>query len=283
MEIVKPEKTSFFIKSDLSIGSLMGSQMSQYASLVAMAQKTKHKILLIKDLLDFNRGVKIVEPFDLTCEIKSVDEIISTYGKIEVNNFFVDEKTLFDEKCFSLPSNKSWNVLGLFHTFIYWDEYKDLIFKEFKFKQKIYEKAKNYLDKIPGTKVSIHFRRGDYLQVSSLNLTSRYYQAALEKMASKIPNFKLIVFSDDIKWCKENIKGDSVIYCENFLNYEDMCIMSLCDHNIIANSSFSWWAAYLNQNPNKIVICPDQYLNVPHLNFMNGNYFPKDWISIKIS
>jgi len=55
MEIVKPEKTSFFIKSDLSIGSLMGSQMSQYASLVAMAQKTKHKILLIKDLLDFNR------------------------------------------------------------------------------------------------------------------------------------------------------------------------------------------------------------------------------------
>ena len=57
--------------------------------------------------------------------------------------------------------------------------------------------------------------------------------------------------------------------------------MSLCDHNIIANSCFSWWGAYLNQNLNKIIVCPNEYANDTKVNFMNGKYFPKEWTSIK--
>jgi len=67
----------------------------------------------------------------------------------------------------------------------------------------------------------------------------------------------------------------------NLDRFKDMCLMTLCDHNIIANSTFSWWGAYLNQNPDKRVICPYNYLNHPSLNnIINGNYFPKEWISI---
>lgn len=277
---IETNTMNFLTKTDLSLGSQMGSQMSQYASLLSISQETKHKIVLFKNLLNVGRGIKIVDPFNLTCEIKSLDEINSSNEKIKLNKIYVNENVLLDQNIFNLSIDQNWDIGNLFHTFAYWDKYKDIIIKEFKFKPEIYEKAKNYLNNISGLKVSIHFRRTDYLQVSSLNLTRKYYEEAISTLSSKVQNFKLIVFSDDMEWCKNNIKGKNVLYCENFLNYEDMCIMSLCDHNIIANSTFSWWGAYLNQNPNKIVICPHQYLNVTDLNFINGNYFPKDWISI---
>lgn len=265
----------FLTKSDLSIGSQLGSQMSQYASLFSIAQKTNHKISLIKKFLSLDREVKILKPFNLTCEIQS------GYENIEWNNFRLNEKIEFDKNCFNLSVDKNWDIHGIFNTFVYWHDHRNLILNEFKFKDEIHEKAKKYLNNISGIKVSIHFRRTDYLKVSSLNLTEKYYKEAISTISRKIPNFKLIVFSDDMEWCKQNIKGDNIIYCEDFINYEDMCIMSLCDHNIIANSCFSWWGAYLNENLNKIVVCPNEYANDTNVNFMNGNYFPKDWISIK--
>lgn len=266
---------SFLTKSDLSIGSQMGAQMSQYASLFSIAQKTNHKISLIKKFLSIGREVKILKPFNLTCEIQS------GYENIKWNNFCLNEKIEFDKNCFNLSVDKDWDIHGSFNTFIYWHDYRNLILNEFKFKPEIHQKAEKYLNNISGIKVSIHFRRTDYLQCASLNLTQKYYEEALSCLSNKISNFKLIVFSDDIEWCKKTIKGKNVIYSENFSNYEDMCIMSLCDHNIIANSSFSWWGAYLNQNLNKIIICPNEYVSDKKVNFINGNYFPKEWISIK--
>lgn len=264
----------FLTKSDISIGSQMGSQMSQYASLLSISKETNHKIIFFNNSLNIGRGIKILNPFNLTCEIKEENE--------DANHFHLNETIKIDENVFNLSNEKNWDIHGIFHTFHYWDKHKDSILKEFKFKSEIQAKAQEYLNNISGIKVSIHFRRTDYLQYSSLNLTEKYYAEAISYLSNKISNFKLIVFSDDIDWCKKAIKGENVIYNENFLNYENMCIMSLCDHNIIANSSFSWWGAYLNQNLNKIIICPNEYANDKKVNFMNGNYFPKEWHSIKI-
>lgn len=265
---------SFLTKTDISIGSQLGSQMSQYASLFSISQKTKHEIMFNEENLNLGKGIKILKPFNLKCSIKTKNK------NEQYNKFILDEKILLDKQVFHLSSEKNWDIAGLFHTFAYWHDYKQEILKEFQFKSEIIEKAKNYLSSISETKVTIHFRRTDYLYLSSLNLTADYYRQAISILAERIGDFKLIVFSDDIEWCKQHVKYNNIIYCENFLNYEDMCIMSLCDHNIIANSSFSWWGAYLNQNLNKIVICPNKYANDPKIDYMNGQYFPREWIAI---
>lgn len=96
--------------------------------------------------------------------------------------------------------------------------------------------------------------------------------------------FKIVVFSDDISWCKDNIISEHIYFSENNSNHVDMCMMTMCDHNIIANSSFSFWGAYLNQHQNKIVICPKMYIGLSDQihQFINYNWYLKEWISLDI-
>ena len=116
--------------------------------------------------------------------------------------------------------------------------------------------------------VSVHVRRGDYLDNSSAYMgicTQDYYEAAVEYIRRKERNAKFIYFSDDMNWVKNNISSSEAVYFEKnmFPDYEDwydMYLMSICKHNIIANSSFSWWGAWLNQNEQKIVVAPAKWL-----------------------
>lgn len=106
---------------------------------------------------------------------------------------------------------------------------------------------------------SIHIRRGDYLNLSQYhtNLDMNYYMKAI-KMFPKDTVF--IIFSDDIMWCKETFPpSEKFIHIENEADYVDMFLMSKCTNNIIANSSFSWWGAWLNENKNKRVIAPNKW------------------------
>ena len=115
--------------------------------------------------------------------------------------------------------------------------------------------------------VSCHIRRGDYLKSSMWGVcTPEYYANAIRRMNAEVCPDLYCIFSDDIDWCRENIgqlcKGCEVVYvdwnkgCDSF---RDMQLMSLCHHNIIANSSFSWWGAWLNRHPDKVVIAPEQW------------------------
>lgn len=117
--------------------------------------------------------------------------------------------------------------------------------------------------------VSLHIRRGDYLEKKFRGIyggicTERYYKSAIEYFKSRFLYVKFFVFSDDKEWAKKTFAGDDFLIVEGNggdQSYMDMCLMSQCKHNIIANSSFSWWGAWLNQNPSKIVIAPDRWLN----------------------
>jgi len=140
--------------------------------------------------------------------------------------------------------------------------------------------------------VSIHVRRGDYVQHSGSfpPIGMDYISKAIDKLRGYFfegVKFKVLVFSDDIGWCKENIKiWADVEFSEGRNEFEDMSLMASCGHNIIANSSFSWWAAWLNTNPDKIVVSPSH---------KRGNWFgmesgvkhdcidliPKEWIQIE--
>lgn len=129
--------------------------------------------------------------------------------------------------------------------------------------------------------VGIHIRRGDYLQpaIQAFHglLGLDYYKSAKDEIAQKIKHPHYYIFSDDIAWCKLNISFSNSTFVSNPLNknWEDMHLMSLCKHNIVANSSYSWWGAWLNQNPNKIVIAPKKWFKeIP------TNIIPPAWMKI---
>lgn len=132
------------------------------------------------------------------------------------------------------------------------------------------------------TAVSLHVRRGDYLSDAFKDgfggcCTIDYYKRAVEYMVSKISDCTFVVFSDDQEWVRQNLKIDNAIYVDHNKGvdaWQDMYLMTLCKHNIIANSSFSWWAARLNQNPDKIVIAPKTWWN----GITDDDVVPDSWI-----
>ena len=269
---------NYLTKTDLSLGPQFGSQMGQYAALYSLAKKTGHNLVFFEEFMNVHRKIKLYEAFDkLTMPLVPRAEVNAPFSTYDVKN------VLMDKRIYSLAPNVNWDVRGSFHTYQYWHENREELLKEFQFKSEIVKKAKKFLAPITVPTVSMHFRRTDYLQVSSLNLNSQYYFDACELVLNKLnQDIMIVVFSDDIAWCKENVKGENIIHSEGHTQYEDMYIMSLCEHNIIANSTFSWWGAYLNQNPDKIVVCPYQYTGPGDYDFINGNYFPPEWNSIKV-
>ncbi len=109
---------------------------------------------------------------------------------------------------------------------------------------------------------------------------SDYYDAAIAYIKKNIPNPELFVFSDDIAWVQENFKTDipMMIVPSDIKDYEAGRLMSLCRHNIIANSTFSWWAAWLNTNEKKIVIAPKKWFNDPSRD--TKEFLPSSWIPL---
>ena len=133
--------------------------------------------------------------------------------------------------------------------------------------------------------VSIHIRRGDYVNHPLYgNICDKaYYQRAITYIKEKTDCYYYIIFSNDIKWCEENLSdllmGKNVVFVnwnKSKDSYQDMYLMSRCNYNIIANSSFSWWGAWLNYHEDKIVICPTKWNNIKSSKFD----LPQSWIKI---
>jgi hypothetical protein len=134
--------------------------------------------------------------------------------------------------------------------------------------------------------ISLHIRRGDYVNNSQFSnqfgfIGLDYYKRATDMFKEKIPACKFFVFSDDFEWVKENFPQDSnTVYVESEgsnSDLEDLMLMRTCKHHIIANSSFSWWGAWLNSYPGKMVVAPQKwYNNMPELN--THDLIPADWL-----
>lgn len=144
-----------------------------------------------------------------------------------------------------------------------------------------------YLRKIQSTNsVALHVRRGDYVSNKETSAfhgvcSTAYYQDAIAYLARKRSDLYFFIFSDDISWVKENlvINEFPVDYVEHNTNlaHEDLRLMYFCKNNIIANSSFSWWGAWLNNHPDKIVIAPEKWNNIPG----NNTELPDQWIRLR--
>jgi len=120
---------------------------------------------------------------------------------------------------------------------------------------------------LAGNVVSVHVRRGDYLGDPVLEgiCDEGYYQRALDYMEQQIRSPRFVFFSNDILWCRSRFGMRNALFVDwntGLNSFRDMQLMSLCEHHIIANSSFSWWGAWLNNQPDKIVISPDRWVTM---------------------
>ena len=135
--------------------------------------------------------------------------------------------------------------------------------------------------------VAIHIRRGDYVTNSQTNqmhgvLSLDYYREAMDYIASRHDKVMFYLFSDDVAWLRENFPESTQLHivepADSSRSYEDMILMSSCNHNIIANSSFSWWAAWLNGHTDKIVIAPQKWFNKADMD--TSDLIPENWIRL---
>lgn len=173
----------------------------------------------------------------------------------------------------------------------YFKNFESRIRQDYTFKLNLEGENKLFADDISNTNsISLHVRRGDYVSDKKTLATHGicspdYYHCAINNIADDISNPKFFIFSDDISWVKENIK---INYKCKYVDinhgdqaYNDMRLMSLCKHNIIANSTFSWWGGWLNNNPRKIVVAPKKWYSnhssiLDYSRFM-GDLIPSGW------
>jgi len=193
----------------------------------------------------------------------------------------------FWPKIFKLELSGNIYLDGYWQSEKYFKDIAHILRKEIVLKESIEDKFSNLIGRINNTNsVSIHIRRLDYVTNPTTYRTHGvcsldYYMKAvkmLERVVSK-PHF--FIFSDDVRWARENIR---LMYPTDFVSrngigaHEDMILLSKCKHHIIANSSFSWWGAWLNNNPEKIVIAPQKWFNDQSIN--TKDLIPESWIRI---
>lgn len=189
----------------------------------------------------------------------------------------------------TLNTNKNYDITTGLGTYQDWKEIEDKIVNLYTFNNNIIKEGndwfKSNITKQDKEIVSLHFRKTDYLLVSSLNLNDNYYVKALDIFSSD--KYQLLVFSDDIVSCESTLLSIGKNYTITYVNPShsaavDMYIMSLCDHNIIANSSFSFWGAMLNNNIDKKVVCPKDFIgsSSPDNMYLNGNWYPHTWTAL---
>lgn len=180
---------------------------------------------------------------------------------VEVSPFSMVNRTIretgFDPR---LTHLKNCNFYGYWQSPRYFETIKEQISQEIQVKPEFCtDEFSNILIKIANcNSVALHVRRGDYVNKGHHLLSLDYYLKGIRLIESLTSNAKIFVFSDDLDWCKVQFSDVEFVQLkEDYLEFE---LMRLCTHNIIANSTFSWWAAYLNPNPNKIVICPGKWM-----------------------
>jgi len=177
-------------------------------------------------------------------------------------------------------------IQGFFQTEKYFSNIRNQILTDFTITKPLNKNNQQILEKIISTNsVSVHFRRGDYTKERVAKIfgtcSENYYKKAIKIIQNKSEkNITLFIFSDDIKWVKNNIKFDNKTFFVDVNSGKqgiyDLILMKNCKHNIIANSSFSWWGAWLNENLNKIVIAPTPWME----NTENNDLIPENWILV---
>lgn len=269
----------------------LGNQMFQYAA--GRRLSYVHNTPLQLDISDLKR-LK-TRKYELDCfNIKG--EIIERqnnglFGKIikrlaNRENVYYEKHFKFDQEVLALPDNIT--LVGYFQSEKYFSDTEGIIRKELTFKNPPSDEILAVLKEIKSSQsVGIHFRRKDYVSNKKFFLyhgicSLDYYRQAISLMTLRLKSPVFFIFSDDLNWVKKNLK---IEYPKFFVDlnlkdkdYEDLRIMSYCKHNIIANSTFGWWGAWLNETKGKMVIAPKVWFADESINL--EDLIPPSWIRI---
>jgi hypothetical protein len=268
----------------------LGNQMFEFAALRGIAAKHNYDITIPSPE---NKGI---ENYSLH-ECFNLDHI--PVGYIESENYVQEGHFHFDDALFeSCPDNIS--LYGFFQSERYFKHISDIIKQDFTFLDEHLGPCKEFIEQFEGQEpIMLHVRRGDpnlvdprgfkwaYVNCSDQHPVQSldYYEKALQEFGDNQP---VVVFSDSVDWVKEQefFSGDRFFISEpqykyddgSFLPYTDLCLMSLCSHAIIANSSMSWWGAWLQSNPNKKVIAPKMWFGPAYADKDTKDLYCSDWI-----
>lgn len=243
------------------------NQMFQYAALKGIAS---------------NRNYEYKIPNPLENDEWSQHQLFNCFNLnvktgLILKNYIQESNFGFDEELFNTCPDET-SLVGYFQTEKYFSHIRGEILKEFQFKDEIKSSCEDFIKNIKSP-ISLHIRRSDFItNPNHYCLSIEYYEEALKYFDSKR---EVIIFSDEPEWCfeQELFSGDRFLISEGQTNYEDLCLMTLCEDHIIANSTYSWWGAWLSKD-NK-VIAPDDWFgnsNNKHLN--TTDIIPDRWIKL---
>lgn len=285
----------------------LGNQMFQYANAKAVAVRKGVNFLVDTSLYEKNRmhhGFELGKIFKLPVSVATKADLKQVLGYLQspLPHRILARLPLpktFSKKFITEPHFEYWDGLlncpNEAYLFGYWQSERYFldceadIRREFTFQPFQDQSNIELAQKIQDSQcaVSVHVRRGDFVNNPKANayhgaLSPSYYSDALAHLARTLPTMECFLFSDDIKWVKENLdlgafKVHFVSHNMGIYSYQDMALMSLCDHHVIANSSFSWWGAWLNASQDKIVIAP-KYWFVQPIN--TKDLIPASWIKL---
>lgn len=293
----------------------LGNQMFQYAVGRAVSLRRKEKLKLdISSFDSYELRKYELDVFNINAEIATNEEIkLVTFDPQGISGGIIKKilaggavkkilrlmlmispkPRIYNEKFYHYNSdiakiNYSVYLKGYWQSEKYFLDYEDIIRYDFTLKHKLSDESARYAQMITdSTSIGLHVRRGDYVNNPSTNdyhgvCSLDYYKKAVSIINDLNINPYFFIFSDDLAWVKENLdfieKKVFIELDDNIPDCEEMYLLSQCNHNIIANSSFSWWGAWLNQNPNKVVIAPKRWFADTSID--TSDLIPKTWTRI---
>ena len=255
----------------------LGNQMFQYAATRGIAAKKGYDFCIPhhNEIFDDGIGNKLrIELFNCfqLSNLKHVGVLHNGHAPMVQEKYYHFDQQLLD----LCPDEIS--LVGYFQSEKWFSHIESSIRDDFKFVNEILEPCKEMINSLDNP-LALHIRRGDFLINSARhhNLSLDYYSKALEKFES---DKQVVIFTDDPKWCNEQkiFSDDRFLISEGSSNYVDMCLMSMCSGHIIANSSFSWWGAWL-ANSEKVV-APKKWFGEELKNNDTKDLYPESWEAI---
>mgnify|MGYP003135977492 FL=1 len=251
----------------------LGNQMFQYAATKGVASKLNVPFMIPNHREIFDDGIGnrytilLFNAFKLTSA--------SLLGTLSTENYVQENGFTFNKDLFKIDKTKNYSLYGFFQTAKYFKHIEKQIRKDFTFKDEIKDECDDLIKQFTNP-IALHIRRGDFVWNSKNHppLSLDYYESALKLFDS---DREVIIFSDDTEWCKDQelFADDRFAVAEGGDQFYDMCLMSMCDDFIIANSTFSWWGAWLG-NRGKVV-APKQWFGEA-LSHDTKDLYCKDWI-----